>query len=273
VTSATSRIGCALSEVPFRTYSSPNATRTSASRGCASSSRRKCSRSSGHSYSRSLSRQPGESADRQGRDKDASWEFDPGFDESGCQQVPEVDCAGLCVIEPAQVFPLVGSLLLALALKAALTTITFGALRPARAPTARVGIKMPAGSLILVLTSPGVSKFQVQAGASRSPLLELADTRTRQNQDQTPSWHLYPDPSSPPARRHASKIKLEGYWAWSHSTTRPALRPARARDPGRLEHRRSGGGACGRHEDDSVARGHLLRVDRWRLSWPARRRA
>ena len=34
--------------------------------------------------------------------------------------------SGLCVTQPAQVFPLVGSLLLALALKAALTTITFG---------------------------------------------------------------------------------------------------------------------------------------------------
>ena len=34
--------------------------------------------------------------------------------------------SGLCVTQPAQVFPLVGSLLLALALKAALTTVTFG---------------------------------------------------------------------------------------------------------------------------------------------------
>jgi hypothetical protein len=33
----------------------------------------------------------GESADCQGRDKDASWEFDPDFAEFGCQQVPEVD--------------------------------------------------------------------------------------------------------------------------------------------------------------------------------------
>ncbi|KWU43642.1 hypothetical protein RHOSPDRAFT_9120, partial [Rhodotorula sp. JG-1b] len=46
--------------------------------------------------------------------------------------------SGLCVTQPAQVFPLVGSLLLALALKAALTTVTFG-------------IKLPAGIFIPTL--------------------------------------------------------------------------------------------------------------------------
>ncbi|GAA5980042.1 hypothetical protein JCM10908_001509 [Rhodotorula pacifica] len=46
--------------------------------------------------------------------------------------------SGLCITQPSQVFPLVGSLLLALALKAALTTITFG-------------IKLPAGIFIPTL--------------------------------------------------------------------------------------------------------------------------
>lgn len=35
-------------------------------------------------------------------------------------------------------------------------------------------------------------------------------------------------PFSPPDARHASKRKLAGYWAWSHSTRSPALRPASA---------------------------------------------
>lgn len=80
-------------------------------------------------------------------------------------------------------------------------------------PDAPVSSKQMTASETVVLVTP--------ASAAAAPTML-----------QTPGiTHACPNgsgPSSPPATRHASKIKLEGYWAWSHSTTRPALRPARA---------------------------------------------